>query len=336
MFPNNIYMKQATSLTLAIVIHTEEEFDWNNGFYPSNNKVTHGEKLIAFGEKLIALGAKITFALDYAFVNSANGAKVIEYFKTNHANNIEFASHLHPWVNPPSEDNETQVSNFNSYPGNLDNDIEFEKLKALTEKIAEVCGKAPVTYLAGRYGIGENTLTSLTKLGYKTDVSISPFSDFSHQEGPDFSHFNNKAFEKGNIYHWPHTTSVISLFPFIERWFDRHPEQFEMQQGKMLNRLLLKLLRVKRQRLSPEGFGLNDLKKVTKTQLMLGHSNLIFSFHSPSVQAGLTPYVTTDQQATDFYNKTAAYIQWFIEKQNGQITTVRTVNMKKEKANCND
>lgn len=329
-------MTQTTSPTLAIVIHTEEEFDWNSGFYRSNNNVTHGEKLIRFCEKLIALGAKITFALDYAFVNSANGTKVIEHFKTNHANHVEFATHLHPWVNPPNDDNEDQVSNVNSYPGNLDKNKEFEKLKVLTEKITDVCGKPPVTYLAGRYGIGENTLNSLAKLGYKIDVSISPFSDFSHQEGPDFSAFNNQTFNKDGIHHWPHTTAVVSLFPFVERWFNKHPEQFENQQKKTLNRLLLKLLRVKRQRLSPEGFGLNDLKKITKTQLMLGHSKLIFSFHSPSVQAGLTPYVTTDQQATDFYNKTAAYIQWFITKQHGKTTTVQAANTNKKKANDND
>ncbi len=329
-------MTQTTSPTLAIVIHTEEEFDWNSGFFRSNNSVTHGDKLIDFCEKLIVLGAKITFALDYAFVNSANGTKVIEHFKTNNSNHIEFATHLHPWVNPPNEDNEDQISNFNSYPGNLDKDIEFEKLKTLTNKITEVCGKAPVTYLAGRYGIGEHTVLSLTKLGYKTDVSISPFSDFSHQQGPDFSHFNNKKFEKDNIQHWPHTTAVVSLFPFIERWFDKHPEQLEKQQKKSLNRLLLKLLRVKRQRLSPEGFPLNDLKKITKTQLRLGHNNLIFSFHSPSVQAGLTPYVTSEKQATEFYNTTAAYIQWFITKQHGIITTVQTAYINKVKANYND
>jgi len=187
--------------TLAIVIHTEEEFNWNAGFYPSNNRVTHGDKLIVFCEKLIALGAKITFALDYAFVGSVNGVKVIEHFKAKHPDHVEFATHLHPWVNPPSSNDETQVSNFNSYPGNLSKKIEFDKLKALTDKITDICGQAPVTYLAGRYGIGENTLNSLLKLGYQTDVSISPFSDFTHQEGPNFSAFNNTTFEKNGLKH---------------------------------------------------------------------------------------------------------------------------------------
>jgi len=308
--------------TLAIVIHTEEEFNWSGGFYRSNKHITHGDKLIVFCEKLITLGAKITFALDYAFVDSIDGIKVIEHFKTNYPNHVEFATHLHPWVNPPNENDNDQVSNFNSYPGNLSKRMEFDKLKVLTDKITNVCSQAPVTYLAGRYGIGENTLNSLITLGYQTDVSISPFSDFTHQEGPNFSTFNNTTFEKNGIKYWPHTTAIVSLFSFIERWFNNHPKQFEKQQKNNFSRLILKLLRVKRQRLSPEGFPLQDLKNITKTQLKLGNNNLIFSFHSPSVQAGLTPYVTDEQQENEFYNTTASYIQWFIKKQHGKIITV--------------
>jgi len=312
-----------TTPLLSIVIHTEEEFDWDAGFYKSNNEVTHGDKLITFCEKLIELGACITFALDYAFVDSVDGVKVIEHFKAKHPNHVEFATHLHPWVNPPNENDDVQVSNFNSYPGNLNQQLEFDKLKALTEKITNICGQAPVTYLAGRYGIGKNTLNSLLKLGYQTDVSISPFSDFTHQEGPDFSNFNNTTFEKAGLQHWPHTTAIVSLFSFIDRWFNKHPKQFEQQHKNRFSRFLLKLLRVKRQRLSPEGFPLQDLKKLTETQLKLGHNKLILSFHSPSVQAGLTPYVSNEKQEHEFFETTSLYIQWFLEKQHGKITTIK-------------
>lgn len=308
--------------TLAIVIHTEEEFDWNGGFYRSNNHVTHGDKLITFCEKLIKLGAKITFALDYAFVSSEQGKDVIEHFKQHHLANVEFATHLHPWVNPPFEES-NRVSNFNSYPGNLSNDIEFEKLKLLTQKIKEVCGELPTTYLAGRYGIGSNTLNSLVKLGYNTDISISPFSNFTHQGGPNFSHLNNKVFKQDGILHWPHTTAILSLFPFVEKWFNQHPEYFEKLQKNFISKILLKFLRVKRQRLSPEGFELNDLKKITNTQLNLGYDKLIFSFHSPSVQEGLTPYVTNDIKTKEFYNTSAAFVNWFIDKRHGKIITVK-------------
>lgn len=301
---------------LAIVIHTEEEFDWDGGFYRSNNKVTHGDKLISFCEKLIEqANAKVTFALDYAFVNSENGQKVIEHFRSNHPESVEFATHLHPWVNPPFNDSTSdKISNFESYPGNLSADSELAKLTALTNKITSICGQKPTTYLAGRYGVGKHTLANLKTLNYSCDISISPFCDFSHQEGPDFSQFNNDCFVKEGVLHWPHTTAILSIVPSIARWFNENPKQFETLQRNVLTKFLMKLLRVKRQRLSPEGFSLNDLKKITQTQLSLGQSNFILSFHSPSVMSGLTPYVRNKAEEDAFLKTTLDFSKWFKNK----------------------
>jgi hypothetical protein len=311
---------------LAIVIHTEEEFNWDNGFYRSNNKVTHGKQLITFCEKLINIGAKITFAIDYAFVDSDDGKKVITHFKQNKFNGlIEFGTHLHPWVNPPFSNKNDKITNRESYPGNLPKELEFQKLKALTDKITEVCGVQPTTYLAGRYGVGKRTNEILKELGYKTNISISPFSDFSHQEGPDFSQLNNNVFERDGITHWPHTTAILSLFSSVTKWFNNHPEKFEQLQKNSITRLLMKILRVKRQRLSPEGFTLKDLQKITETQLALGQQNFLFSFHSPSVQKGLTPYVKTQKQADQFLKATCTYLNWFKTTQQGEYTLIKNI-----------
>lgn len=311
---------------LSIVIHTEEEFDWNGGFFRSNNHVTHGQKLITFCEELISLGAKITFALDFAFVDSNEGKAVIKHFKTLYPNDIEFASHLHPWLNPPIQNKKNEELNINSYPGNLSSELEFEKLKELTNKITKVCGSSPVTYLAGRYGVGKNTLKTLKSLDYSTDISISPFSDFSRQEGPNFQYFNNTIFVKDDITHWPHTTAITALFSCVERWFDKRPHMYQVCKSNKLTRLILKVLRIKQQRLSPEGFTLNDLKTITNTQLKLGHNKLIFSFHSPSVQAGLTPYVSTLSEEEMFLKITKDYISWFFSEKSGTSILIKDFN----------
>jgi len=308
---------------LAIVIHTEEEFDWNGGFYRSNNQVTHGSKLISFCEQLICIGAKITFALDYAFVCSYDGQKVITHFKqSKFQDNIEFATHCHPWVNPPFENNNDKILDIESYPGNLSPELELQKLQLLTDKITEVCGVQPTTYLAGRYGIGKNSNAILKKLGYITDISISPFTNFTHQKGPDFSFNNNDIFKKDGLIHWPHTTAILSLFSSVETWFNKHPEKFEIMQSKRLTRLLMKLLRIKKQRLSPEGFALKDLIKVTNTQLALGKTQLILSFHSPSTKTALTPYVANEQTSAIFNQKTIAYVKWFKQLDNASFILV--------------
>ena len=252
---------------LAIVIHTEEEFDWNGGFYRSNNKVTHGQELIEFCEQMIAAGAKVTLAMDYAFVSCEQGQQVIEHFKQSRNTNIEFATHLHPWVNPPFNEENDQIDEFSSYPGNLTQQVERQKLKNLTDIITVLTGFAPTTYLAGRYGIGKNTNQTLKELGYKTDISISPFTDYTNQLGPNFNHRNNDIFIENSITNWPHTTGVISKVPLLTQYFNVNPNYYAQSFQKLSTKIINKLARVRRQRLSPEGFTLNDMKKLTLSQI---------------------------------------------------------------------
>ncbi len=311
---------------LAIVIHTEEEFDWNNGFYRQNNQVSHGAELIQFCDKILSLGGKITFALDYAFVTSEQGQQVIAHFKP-YANQIEFATHLHPWVNPPfaTQPNEP-VKLADSYPGNLPFEQELAKLTELTNKITQLCGTKPTTYLAGRYGIGNNTAAILKQLGYKTDISISPYTNFNHQQGPDFSHYNNQIFTQYNLLYWPHTTAIVSPVKAINQWFSNNPAAFEQWQQSLIKRLLLKIARIKRQRLSPEGFSLADLKTITTIQCQqLKQSELILSFHSPSVKPGLTPYVNTKAEAEQFLATLCDYLHWFKTTQQGACVLVKSI-----------
>jgi len=306
---------------LAIVIHTEEEFDWNKGFYRSNTSVTHGKELINFCDTLIALGAKITFALDYAFVKSDAGIRVINHFLPQINNNVEFACHCHPWVNPPfaiehlnkteEAHDEAPVNEIDSYPGNLAKNAEYEKIKTLTEAIQTITGQQPTTYLAGRYGIGSNTTKILSELGYKIDLSISPFVDFSHQQGPDFSNHNNKTFTKNGITNIPHTSGFVSYIPELSQYLNNNPVSFKKLNASLLGKILFKLSSVKRHRLSPEGFTLTEMKNVTKALLQTKTENLIFSFHSPSVKLGLTPYVTEQSLLDDFYKNTIDYITWY-------------------------
>ena len=168
---------------LSIVIHAEEEFNWDDGFYRSNTSVSHGDELIEFVDEIIQCGGKVTLAMDYPFITSPDGKRVVKHFKSQEGSNIEFATHLHPWVSPPFEDGNNEVPNQNSFPGNLPKDLEFQKLKLLTEEIQKETGTRPVTYLAGRYGIGENSAEILKSLDYKVDLSeVKNEEDYNSQK----------------------------------------------------------------------------------------------------------------------------------------------------------
>ncbi len=118
-----------SEVKLAIVIHAEEEFDWDGGFYRSNTNMTHADSLIELIDEILKLNGKVTLAMDYPFVTSDGGRKVVGYYRACSGDKVEFAAHLHPWVCPPFENSDDPVSEDYSYPGNLSKELEYEKLK---------------------------------------------------------------------------------------------------------------------------------------------------------------------------------------------------------------
>lgn len=295
---------------LSIVVHTEEEFDWNGGFYRRNNQVTHGKELTEFCKKLIQAGGKVVFAMDYAFVSSEEGKDVIAYFQQHFPEDVEFATHLHPWVNPPFEDTEP-VPEKHSYPGNLPYSLEYDKLKCLTELIEKTVGKRPSTYLAGRYGVGENSYEIMAKLGYTHDVSISAFADFTHQEGPDFSQYTNHVVEKHGIKCIPHSTGYISWFKPFSNYLNQNPNNLAGLNQNVLGKVFLRLLGVEKVRLSAEGFNLKQMKMLAESLRATHSKHLIFSFHSASVKLGCTPYNASPDEHRRFLNDSIEFITMF-------------------------
>ncbi|MEW6983600.1 hypothetical protein AAD001_13190 [Colwelliaceae bacterium 6471] len=304
-------MSCQNNTSLAVVIHAEEEFDWEKGFFRTNTSVSHGKELIAFCEQILAMGVKITFAIDYAFISSEQGKQVISHFLPLINKSVEFSAHLHPWVNPPFDTDTTEETEYFSYPGNLTKTNEQAKLEALSSAIHKITGQQPTTYLAGRYGTGKNTAEILKKLGYSTDLSITPFLNLSDEQGPDFSCYNNNVFTENGIVNFPHTSGFVSYFPIVSHHLNKEPKYFKLFNDAVLGKILLKLMGVKRYRLSPEGNGFQAMKKLTTSLTSANTNNLMLSFHSPSVKVGLTPYVTTDIELNAFYNNIFDYITWF-------------------------
>lgn len=305
---------------LTIVIHAEEEFDWDDGFFRKNNQVTHHKELIEFVESILEYGCHVVMTMDYAFVNHENGQKVIKHFRSQKPSNFEFGAHLHPWVNPPfdepSNEKTTQIEEFYSYPGNLSESLEFQKLDELTKIIEFHTGVRPTSYLAGRYGVGENTYQTLKKLGYKVDFSVSAFANFTHQQGPDFSQFDNGTFENNGIKCIPHTTGCVSYWNKFTDYLNSSPQHLERINRNLLGKILLKFAGVKKVRLSPEGYELKDMLALTNSLARLGVENLVFSFHSPSVKEGCTPYVLSPLEHKKFWINTNEYLQ-----QTAKLTT---------------
>lgn len=299
-----------TKTKLSIVIHTEEEFDWNGGFKSQNNQVNHAEQLLDVCTGMFNEGYKVTFTLDYAFVNSVGGKNFIDAIKAGFKQQTEWGAHLHPWVNPPFKDYPGDVTpEQDSFPGNLPAEEEYDKLSCLTEKVSNAIGIKPVVYLAGRYGIGPNTHKTLKDLGYKFDLSITPFTDYSPIKGPDFSEYNNRAFENEGIKSIPHTMGYISIFPVFSDWLNRSAENLPKLNKSFIGKVILRLLGVKKVRLSPEGYSAKEMVKLAKSMQRIGIEHLIYSFHSSSCMIGGSPYSSESSSHTRFVSENISALQ---------------------------
>ena len=105
--------------------------------------------------------------------------------------NFELGTHLHPeFIEPDKSVFDYAGSRVEAdccfYPP----DIEFEKIRNITELFRQQFGYQPVSFRAGRFAAKENTFKSLTELGYKVDTSITPYicwDDKTHKQAIDHS-----------------------------------------------------------------------------------------------------------------------------------------------------
>lgn len=88
---------------------------------------------------------------------------------------FELGTHLHPeFIEPQKE--------FHDYAGKkgeanccfYEPEIEFEKIRNITNLFRSQFGYSPTSFRAGRFSAGSNTVRSLIELNYKVDTSVTP------------------------------------------------------------------------------------------------------------------------------------------------------------------
>jgi hypothetical protein len=271
----------------AIFADAEEEFDWHG---PFRREATSTETIAALPEatqRFIEAGCVPTHLVDWPVIANEASADIM---RTLHASgDCEIGTQLHPWVNPPFEED---VTRHNSYLGNLPRALQQAKLHALTEKIESVIGMRPEIYRAGRYGIGEHTAALLEEAGYRLDVSVRSRFDYRDQGGPDFS--------AHPLWPW-RITPQLSELPLttiftgpLRRWPTLHGNSrwnSLLSRGGMLDRVPL----------TPEGVPLAAAIAAIDQALEDGHQLFSLSFHTPTLVAGHTPYVRDDADLKLFW-----------------------------------
>ena len=192
---------------MLVVVDTEEEFDWDKPFSRDARSTENMREQHKAQAILDRHGAKPLYVIDHPVATDPWATGWLR--ETLQDDRAEVGSHLHTWVTPPYSE---AVSSKNSYGCNLDPALEREKIQVLTDSVAENVGVMPVHFRAGRYGLGFGTLRTLRDLGYRTELSIAPHSNFARDGGPSFYGWSNEPY-------WHGTAGRIARYPRHDRVF---------------------------------------------------------------------------------------------------------------------
>lgn len=209
----------------------------------------------------------------------------------------EVGVQLHPWVNPPHDE---VVSAYASYAGNLPHELEAEKFLRLRDAIEEGFGTVPRIYRAGRYGLGPKTAQLLADNGIAIDSSVRARYDYSAGHGPDYSRHPVTPY-------WTDPNHRLLELPLTTVFWGMLRQQGQQlfpltAKLPLLGGLLSRLGLLERIGLTPEGVSIEEALRAIDIALDDQLPVLVLSFHSPSLAAGLTPYVRSEEDLDALYD----------------------------------
>lgn len=303
---------------LLVVVDTEEEFDWNADFDREATAITALQEIGRAQALFDRFGIRPTYAIDYPIASRAAEAAMLKEYRDQ--GRAEIGIQMHPWVNPPFDEIPTAA---NSYQGNLQPELERAKLKILIDTVRENFGIEPQIHKAGRYGFGRNTAQILSEFGIRFDLSLCPAFDFSNDGGPDYTTATADLYRFGadnSLLGIPTTAGFVGhLGPVGSKLY---PLLYDGGMARArLRSVLAQFGALERMRLSPEGHTYTNNKKLTRALLAQGIRVFTFSFHSPSLKPGCTPYVQTQKDLDTLLAQTSRYFEFFLQELGGTAIT---------------
>ena len=278
-----------------VTVDTEEEFDWTKPLAREGHGLAHVARLAEFQALCEDEGVVPAYLVDWPIAQSAAAAEILRGPVA--VGKAEVGVQLHPWVNPPFDE---EVGVRNSFAGNLPRELEAAKIRNLRDMIEETFGVAPLSYRAGRYGAGPHTGEILRDQGLAIDTSVRANFDFSAKGGVDYRRHPLAPYwldAERTLLELPITTVFWgmlrrqggALFPAVQRV----PKLAgALARSGLLDRIAL----------TPEGVSVDEAIRGIDIALDDGLPLLVFSFHSPSLRPGHTPYVRSDRDLDTLYD----------------------------------
>ncbi len=307
---------------LAIVVDTEEEFDWTQPVSRSNRGTASIPDQARIHEIYDPLGIVPTYVIDHPV--ASDPAAVAFLGQLQREGRAEIGAHLHPWVSPPHDE---ELSAHNSYHCNLPAALEHAKIAALTSLIEGNFGIRPVIFKSGRYGYGPSTRDALLALGYQIDCSFVPHVSFAADGGPRYYGVPDQPFwldDARQLLEIPLTSGFIGALsvygPHCAPLFDnRYATRLRIAGALGRTKLLA------RSRLTPEGVSVQEQCRLLRTLVARGQRIFTLAYHSPSLGLGHTPYVRNAEERAAFIATISTVLRYFCDDLGGELTTLSKI-----------
>lgn len=279
---------------VLLTVDTEEEFNWNAPFRREGHGLSHVTAIPRFQAFCERIFAHPVYLVDWPITQNRQAVEIIG--DAVRRGKAEVGVQLHPWVNPPFEE---EVSMHNSFAGNLPPALEAAKFEALRDAIEAAFGAAPLIYRAGRYGLGPHTAALLKQHGIRVDTSVRPLFDYSYQGGPDYSNHPLSPYwidSERSLLELPVTSAYWGLLrqlgPIIHRLQRHVPTIFSgFSRLRLLERIAL----------TPENVSAEEALRGVDIALASKLPVLVLSFHSPTLAPGHTPYAKDEAAVEALY-----------------------------------
>jgi hypothetical protein len=268
---------------VLLTVDTEEEFDWRAPFQREGHALTHVAAIPRFQSFCEGLGVVPLYLVDWPVVNDPEAVAIIG--SAVKRGTAEVGIQLHPWVNPPFEE---EVTLANSFAGNLPPALEAAKFGMLRDAIEAAFGAPPLVYRAGRYGLGPSTADLLLRHGIRVDTSVRPYFDYSYQGGPDYIDHPLAPYwvdEGRRLLELPVTSMHAGALRAIGQHLRRPAAKIPRGLGALTRLGLLERIA-----LTPEGVSVEEALRGIDLAVASGLPVLVLSFHSPTLAPGHTPY----------------------------------------------
>jgi hypothetical protein len=301
--------------TICVTVDTEEEGLWGGSFPVRNCTTENLRGLERFQNLCDKYSLPPTYLIDAPVLEDRRAVNDLKEWMLQ--GRCELGAHTHPWCNPPIV--LENVSNRDSFFCNLPNDLQFEKLKWLTDRITDVFDQPPRTYRAGRYGFSTASIPHLCQLGYVLDSSVLPFFDYSAEDGPDYRQsarhpqLISDPVSKQSIWELPVSTGFSS-----PGFYSLRKRLWRCIGGPLGRKTKLAGLGVRfgltrHLKLSPEGTELKELKGLVDGLVRDGINHLVLMLHSTSLMPGFSPYCKTPEALENLYDRLEKTLQHAIE-----------------------